>query len=207
MKKEFWNERYKRDEYVYGELPNEFFKEQLDKIPVSGKLLLPAEGEGRNAVYAAGLGWSVFAFDQSIEAYKKAMRLASKAGVKIDYTVSAGIDLPYERDQFDVLGFVFAHFLPAQRNELVYRLSDFLKPGGWVIFEAYSKTHLTTPGRTGGPDDPDMLYSPEDITNLFKHFETQVLKEETVWLNEGKFHSGVGTVTRFVGKKRPGPLP
>ena len=50
--KDFWNDRYGRAEYAYGKNPNVFFKEQLDLLP-PGKILLPAEGEGRNAVYAA----------------------------------------------------------------------------------------------------------------------------------------------------------
>jgi hypothetical protein len=55
-----WNERFSNAEFVYGELPNEYFREQIDKLPV-GKILLPAEGEGRNGVYAARLGWQVSA--------------------------------------------------------------------------------------------------------------------------------------------------
>ena len=49
--KDFWNERYDEESYAYGNSPNVFFKQQLDKLKV-GSLLLPAEGEGRNAVYA-----------------------------------------------------------------------------------------------------------------------------------------------------------
>ena len=51
-----WNDRYSKDEYAYGEEPNRYLKEQLEKLAV-GKILFPAEGEGRNAVFAAKLGW------------------------------------------------------------------------------------------------------------------------------------------------------
>lgn len=57
-----WNERYSKEEFAYGEEPNQYLKEQLEKLDV-GKILFPAEGEGRNGVYAAKLGWNVFAFD------------------------------------------------------------------------------------------------------------------------------------------------
>lgn len=56
--KERWDERYSQREFAYGELPNDYLKEQLARIPV-GKILFPADGEGRNGVYAATLGWSV----------------------------------------------------------------------------------------------------------------------------------------------------
>ena len=42
--KEFWDGRYSVPEYAYGVDPNEYFKEQLDKLS-PGKILLPAEGE------------------------------------------------------------------------------------------------------------------------------------------------------------------
>lgn len=50
-----------RSRIAYGTEPNAFFKAQLDQL-TPGRLLLPAEGEGRNAVYAAKKGWEVAAF-------------------------------------------------------------------------------------------------------------------------------------------------
>ena len=60
--KEFWDSRYKSEDYAYGKEPNVFFADQIGNIP-PGKLLLPCEGEGRNAVFAAALGWEVDAVD------------------------------------------------------------------------------------------------------------------------------------------------
>jgi hypothetical protein len=74
---ERWNERYSKDEFAYGEQPNKFLKEQLEKL-AAGTILFPAEGEGRNAVFAAQLGWTVSAFDISAEGKNKANRLAEK---------------------------------------------------------------------------------------------------------------------------------
>ncbi|MEL0011261.1 MAG: hypothetical protein VW868_06830 [Bacteroidota bacterium] len=71
--KEFWNQRYSEQGYAYGTEPNEFFKEALlsykEELHLgSSRLLMPAEGEGRNAVYAAELGFKVTAFDVSEQA-------------------------------------------------------------------------------------------------------------------------------------------
>jgi len=60
--KDRWDERYSNEAYAYGELPNDYLKEQLEKANV-GKILFPADGEGRNGVFAAKLGWDVSAFD------------------------------------------------------------------------------------------------------------------------------------------------
>ena len=70
---DFWNERFGKEEFIYGTEPNIFFKEQLDKLE-TGTLLLPAEGEGRNAVYAATQGWEVSAFDISEQGREKFRR-------------------------------------------------------------------------------------------------------------------------------------
>lgn len=68
-----WNDRYRHSEYAFGEAPNEYCKAQIDKLP-TGKAIFAAEGEGRNAVYAATLGWDVSAFDISIEGKKKSTK-------------------------------------------------------------------------------------------------------------------------------------
>ena len=73
--KNFWDERYKAKAYVYGKEPNQYFAEKLRELE-PGKILLPAEGEGRNAVFAARQGWEVSAFDSSSEGRKKAFLLA-----------------------------------------------------------------------------------------------------------------------------------
>lgn len=84
--KEQWNKKYSSEMYAYGEQPNVFFKDELDKLPC-GKILLPADGEGRNGVYAASKGWQVESFDMSETGREKAMRLAEKMGVEINYRI------------------------------------------------------------------------------------------------------------------------
>jgi len=84
--KERWNDRYSNTTFAYGEQPNLYLKEQLEKLS-AGNILFPAEGEGRNAVFAAKIGWNVSAFDISDEGKNKAMRLAASNGVAIDYRV------------------------------------------------------------------------------------------------------------------------
>ncbi len=78
-----WNDRYAEKDYAYGELPNEFLKEQVERLS-PGKILLPADGEGRNGVFAGKLGWDVTCCDISIEGHKKAFKLADKNNVSIN---------------------------------------------------------------------------------------------------------------------------
>ena len=99
---ERWNDRYSKDEYAYGEQPNNFLREELEKLK-PGTILFPAEGEGRNAVFAAQLGWTVSAFDISVEGKNKAFRLAETNKVMIDYHVGDLKTLNYNTGQFDAI--------------------------------------------------------------------------------------------------------
>lgn len=199
-----WNERYGNDTYAYGTSPNVFFKEQIAHLN-PGKILLPAEGEGRNAVFASGLGWEVVAFDQSIEGRKKAILLAETNRVEIEYFVGEFADHHFEENHFDAIGLIFAHF-PAEVKSGYHRmLSRYLKKGGLAIFEAFSKNHLSyvvANPKVGGPKDINMLFSMEEIRNDFPDFEILVLEETEIELHEGPFHDGVGSVIRFVGRKK-----
>ncbi|NIK73584.1 cyclopropane fatty-acyl-phospholipid synthase-like methyltransferase [Thermonema lapsum] len=202
--KEFWNERYRSEAYVYGEKPNEYLKESLTRF-TPGKILFPAEGEGRNAVYAAQLGWHVFAFDQSIEGKKKALKLADKHKVNIHYDVCEFEEASYPPNEFDAIALIFAHF-PADKKEAYHqKLLKWLKPRGVIILEAFSKKHIqfnSVNEKVGGPRDIGMLYSAEELKTWFKDLEFIELYETETELNEGLFHVGRGAVVRCIAKKR-----
>ncbi len=191
-----WNERYAQEEYVYGKEPNEFFSQELIKHK-AGKILLPAEGEGRNAVYAAKLGWKVYAFDSSSEAIKKTKKLVSENKVEITYNLFSFEDVDYPNDFFDVIGLFYAHTLLREDNHK--KLIRFLKPEGTVILEGFSKEQINN--NTGGPRKVEMLFSKEELQSDFIELsELKIWKEES-HLNEGEHHQGKSAVIRLIGKK------
>lgn len=199
-----WDERYKDQEFAYGKEPNQFFKEWLPKFE-AGTILMPADGEGRNGVYAAGLGWQVTSFDLSMEGQSKAFQLAKENGVTLGYIVGDFEQLHFEKEAFDAIGLVYAHF-PAEKKSVFHKkLHDCLRPDGIIIFEAFSKNHLRYIGlnpAVGGPKDINELYSAKEITADFENYEILFLEEEEIVLNEGKYHAGKGSVIRFVGRKK-----
>ena len=199
-----WDDRYRNDEFAYGENPNIFLKEQLEKLRI-GKILFPAEGEGRNAVYAAKIGWEVSAFDISIEGQTKAYRLAKLFNVEIDYKVGELESLDYQAEQFDAIALIYAHFPPEIKSLYHAKLDTYLKRNGKIIFEAFSKNHLAylrKDEKVGGPKDIESLFSIEEIKSDFPNYDIIVLEEREIELNEGLFHNGVGSVIRFVGSKK-----
>lgn len=199
-----WNDRYSTDEFAYGEQPNNYLKEQLVHLN-TGTILFPAEGEGRNAVFAAKLGWKVSAFDISIEGMNKALRLAENNHVNIDYRVGELQKLDYEDEQFDAIALIYAHFPSAIKSAYHKTLSNYLRKGGLLIFEAFSKNHLdyiAKNEKVGGPKETDMLFSIDEVRTDFENYEILVLEEKEIELNEGSFHNGRGSVIRFVGRRR-----
>lgn len=194
--KQMWDKRYAKDEYAYGIQPNVFFKEKIDKVK-TGRILLPAEGEGRNAVYTAGLGWDVFAFDFSAKAKEKALLLSEKGNVSIRYAVHNIEEAEYELSSFDALALVYAHNSNRKSNHQY--LLQFLKPGGTVILEGFSKEQIKN--NTGGPKDIDMLYSIQELKEDFSQLSELDVWEEEIMLDEGEFHSGKSSVIRLIGKK------
>ncbi len=199
-----WNQRYSANEFAYGEEPNEFLKSQLAPL-TAGTILFPAEGEGRNAVHAAKNGWAVSAFDQSAAGKTKALQLAAKNRVTIDYFVGDFHHAGYKAGQFDAIAFIYAHFPAHLKSNFNRELAASVRSGGTVIFEAFSKKHLpyvTSNPAVGGPKDIDMLFSAEEIGNDFADFDIITLTETEVELHEGVYHNGLGCVIRFVGRKR-----
>lgn len=198
MDQNFWDSRYKAEEFVYGEEPNDFLREHIEKLP-PGNILLPAEGEGRNAVYAARHGWEVHAFDISFEGMKKATQLAKKYDVSIHYTVGGYADIEYEPESMDVVAFIFAHLTPEVRTSYYLKVLKSLKKGGMILLEGFHKEQI---GKySGGPQTVEMLYDEEELKRDFARCSEIEIKRSDRILDEGPFHQGQAALIQMVGIK------
>lgn len=196
--KDFWNERYAESEFVYGTEPNKFFADQLELLE-PGKIILPAEGEGRNAIYAAQKGWDVQAVDYSKSGKEKALKLASEKGVEIKYDLSDLTEYDFGEEIYGAAAFIYMH-LPRSIIKDVYRnVIRSLKPGAKVIVEVYSVNQL---GRdSGGPKDERVLYTKEKLRELLSGTDIEWMEEIEIDLSEGKYHVGKAMVIRAVAQK------
>lgn len=175
-----WDERYKEPEYAFGKAPNLFLKDWLPKF-TPGAILMPADGEGRNGVFAAELGWEVTSFDYSIEGQSKALQLAKEKQVRLEYIVGDFEDLHFEKEAFDAIALIYAHFSADKKSLFHRKLNEYLKPGGIIILEAFSSRHLyfnNLDPQVGGPKEIDMLYSEAEIKADFDNYEMLRLAEE-----------------------------
>ena len=197
--KEFWDSRFKEPEYIYGTEPNDYFREKLAELK-PGKLLLPGEGEGRNAVYAARKGWDVFAFDYSTEGRNKALTLAEQHHVSIHYTVESLTDYAFPTEQYDAAGLFFFHAPEGMRRYLHFQVQKALRMGGIVILEAFHKKHINR--NTGGPGNPEYLFGLSKLAEDFPKMEILESRRITRKLSEGKFHQGEADLVQIVAQKK-----
>lgn len=196
---EFWDSRYAMEEFVYGKEPNRELENFLKTIK-PGKILFPAEGEGRNAVYAASLGWEVIAFDQSKEGKKKAELLAKEKNVSINYSIQRFEDMKYKEAEFDCVALIFTHLPPDLKKSSFAKLVNYLKPGGHLFLLGFSIEQLGKP--SGGPKDLDMLFSINQLKEEFKSLEIHSGREFTSVLSEGEFHKGEASLIELIAIKR-----
>lgn len=203
--KEFWEERYSAESFAYGVEPNEFLKKAFNEFKLKGTILLPAEGEGRNAVFAAKEGLKVTCFDMSNQGKLKALQLAELNNVHIDYKVGEFSEMAFKENSFDIIALIYAHFPSSVKSQYHKTITKYLKKDGVLILEGFTEKQFKINEeykQSFGPKDIDMLYTVEGIQNDFSELETIELKEELIDLNEGIYHKGKGSVIRFIGKKR-----
>ena len=193
-----WDERYSEPGFSYGTEPNDFLLSAADRIP-RGKILSLAEGEGRNAVYLASLGYRVTGVDGSEVGLRKAMDLAAERAVAITAVAADLSEFEIVPRQWDGIIAIFCHVPSALRIPLHQGAVEGLKPGGVFVLEAFSKEQLAY--GTGGPSSLDMLMSLEDLKLELAglNFVQAVQIERPV--HEGRRHTGLASVIQLIGIK------
>lgn len=169
-----WDERYAAARQ-WSLTPNQFVAERLADLP-PGRGLDLACGEGRNAIWLAGLGWRMTALDFSSVALDRGRQAAADAGVTVDWVVGDAVTEPLPEVDLVVLAYLQ---LPADsRRAVVRRAWDALAPGGTFLLVAHDSTNLAE--GTGGPQDASVLYTADDVLADLGGHDTDVVTAERV---------------------------
>jgi SAM-dependent methyltransferase len=194
----FWNERYAKDDYLYGTEPNAFLKENWNFL--SGPILSLSEGEGRNAVFLASHGLEVTGVDISSVALEKAKKLAKSRGVEIKTKVADLTTFKPKENYYGSVVSISAHLPSRVRNRLYPLLERSLKPDGIILLEAYSENQLSR--NTGGPKNADMLMTIDKTNREFPNIKPVLLQEVEREVYEGEGHTGMASVIQYIGRKK-----
>ena len=162
-----WDERYSQSDLVWGAPPNAVVVERVTSLP-RGRALDLACGEGRNAHWLATRGWEVTGLDYSAVAVDKARRVAAEAPrsvrERLDYRVADVTDTDLG-GEYDLVLMIYLHLAPEERLQVVNRAISALKPDGILMILGHDAVNLSQ--GVGGPQDAEILYTPDDLVNSF----------------------------------------
>jgi SAM-dependent methyltransferase len=175
MKREDWNRRYADTGLLWSAAPNRFLVAEVGELE-PGRALDLACGEGRNAVWLAEQGWQVVGVDYSDVALAKAARLAAERGVDIEL-LEADL-LVYEPPslRYDLVCVLYLQLPQEERRLVLGRAAAAVAPGGTFLLVGHDLTNLAD--GHGGPSDPAVLLTPEDVRSELPGLE--VVKAERV---------------------------
>ncbi|MGN6749295.1 MAG: class I SAM-dependent methyltransferase [Xanthobacteraceae bacterium] len=195
-----WQARFAGADYAFGKEPNYFMKSCRELLPRRGRALAVADGEGRNGVWLAEQGLDVVSLDFSPAAQSKARALAAERGVTVAFIEADVHAWDYPQAIFDVVVEIFAQFSPPSQRAIKWRgMRRALKSGGLLIVQGYTPKQLQY--GTGGPKQPDHLYTRMMLEREFGDFRDLQIVEEEREMREGASHAGMSAVIGLTATK------
>lgn len=153
----YWDERYATTDRLWSATPNATVAAATRELP-AGRALDVATGEGRHAVWLAGLGWQVTAVDFASVGVERGRAGAAETGVSVDWVVADVTSwAPQAGASYELILVAFLH-VP---DDVFARLRGWLAPGGRLVVVGHALRNRTE--GVGGPQDPGLLYSEEKL--------------------------------------------
>ncbi len=203
MQSAFWDARYANEPgYVFGTEPNDFLVSVAANLRSGARILCVAEGEGRNAAFLAAAGHQVTAVDHSAIGLEKGRQLATARGVVDRFTPVVADLLSFDlgRESWDAVVWIFLHLSPGERQALLKRAADALKPGGLLILECYTPRQVKW--NSGGPvQAPELLLTWDELRSADLGLHTVIGREVERDVIEGTGHTGRADVVQWLARK------
>ena len=177
-----WDERYAASDLVWSAEPNVFVAAELGDL-APGRALDLAAGEGRNAIWLARRGWTVTAADFSQVALDKGRQLAGDTGIR---WVCADATRWDEPSTYDLVVVAYLQLPAPERRAAVRAAYASLVEGGTLLLVAHDSTNLAE--GTGGPQDPAVLMTADDVLADLDGLAFDVVRAERVARQVGDGH-------------------
>ncbi|MAP96338.1 MAG: SAM-dependent methyltransferase [Ponticaulis sp.] len=203
--KEFWDSRFSEAAPAYGERASRLLLGWSNLISSDCRTaLVPACGQGRDAVFLAKLGLSVTAVDVSPVGLRQCSELARRHGVSLSLVEADLFEWDWPEADVDLVAGMFLHVPTGARPGLHERFKRALKPGGYVFLEGFTTEQIRFQEtyQSGGPPDAAMLYSADAIRDDFSGLAEISLMTGVETLDEGPYHTGPAALLRAVFQKQ-----
>ena len=126
-----WNKKYDSLEHKPNRIPSNWLKENSRVLTGQGKALDIAMGEGRNAIYLAGLGYDVLGIDISETAIRNAIAFSKEKKLEIKTLTTDLNDYRINKCGFSLI--ICFNYLD---RRLFSEIRKALLPGGVLFYEA-----------------------------------------------------------------------
>jgi SAM-dependent methyltransferase len=197
VKREDWNRRYAEIESLWSAAPNRCLVAETAEL-IQGRALDLACGDGRNAIWLAGLGWHVTGVDFSDVAIAKGRQRAAREGVEVDFRSQDLLDFEPDARAYELVLVLYLQLPADERRVVLGRASEAVATAGTFLLVGHDVLNLTE--GVGGPSDPRVLYTPEDIVSELSGLEVQKA-ERVLRPVEDADHPAIDALVRA---RRPG---
>lgn len=170
MRREDWDRRYAEVENLWAAKPNRFLVAEVSDLP-PGRALDLASGEGQNAIWLAGLGWRVTGVDYSEVAIAKARARAERDDASVEFVCADLVSYEPQPESFDLVLLLYLHIPTEERRVVLERAAGALAPGGTFFLIGHDRKNMTD--GVGGPSDPAILYTPDEIAGKLPGLEIE----------------------------------
>ncbi|MCW2741420.1 MAG: Methylase involved in ubiquinone/menaquinone biosynthesis [Blastococcus sp.] len=187
-----WDQRYAERQQWSAE-PNALIAELLGDLPPGAAVDLAA-GEGRHALWLAGLGWRVTAVD--FAGVGLARGSAQPGADRVTWVTADVTTWSADEGSLDLVLVAYLHLPQGDTGELLTRAVGWLRPGGRLVVLGHDVDNLSV--GVGGPQEETILYSVDRLQPVARLLSVdrleQVLRETP---------AGTALDTLLVGR-RPG---
>jgi SAM-dependent methyltransferase len=166
-----WDERYTADRQWSAE-PNRLVAELLGGLPPGDAVDLAA-GEGRHALWLAGLGWRVTAVDFSGAGLARGR--AQPGADAVTWVQADVLDWSAPTDIFDLVLVAYLHVAEDDTRALLERAVGWLRPGGRLLVLGHDVENIAS--GVGGPQEPSILHSVDRLRPIADLLEVDRLEQ------------------------------
>jgi SAM-dependent methyltransferase len=152
-----WDQRY-ADGQQWSSEPNALVAELLRGLPPGDAVDLAA-GEGRHALWLAGLGWRVTAVDFSAVGLRRGA--AQPGAERIDWVTADVTTWTAPPASQDLVVVAYLHLSQDDTVAVLTRAVGWLRPGGRLLVLGHDVANIDS--GVGGPQEPTILHSVERL--------------------------------------------